>query len=79
MAKDLPVVCLVIYNLRHMYQVNLVNFQVCGCDKSIFWPWPRPKAKPTCSDINMANDLKLAVNPQLETLSLSGLWASHIE
>ena len=25
-ANDLPVVCLVIYNLRHMYQVSLVNF-----------------------------------------------------
>ena len=64
MANDLPVICLVIYNLRHMYEVSLVIFQVCT--KSIFWPWPRPK--PTCSDINMANDLMLAVNPHLEIL-----------
>ena len=71
MANDLPVVCLVIYNLRNIYQVSLVNFRVCT--KSIFWPWSRPK--PTCSDVNMANDLKLVVNPQLEILCLSKLWS----
>ena len=71
MANNLPVVCLVIYNLRHMNQVSLVNFQICT--KSIFWPWPRHE--PTSSDINMANDLKLAVNPQLEILCLSRLWS----
>ena len=70
MANDLPV-CLIIYNRRHMYQVSLVSFPVCT--KSIFWPWPRPK--PTFSDVNMANDLKLAANPQLEIICLSRLWS----
>ena len=71
MANDLPVVCLVIYDIRNMSQVSLVIFQVCT--KSIFWPWPRPK--PTCSDVNMANDLMIAVNPQLEILCLSRMWS----
>ena len=71
MANDLLVLCLVIYNLRHMYQISLVTCHVCT--KSIFWPWPRPE--PTCSDVNMANDLKLAVNPQLKILCLSRLWS----
>ena len=66
-------------NLRYMCQVSLVNFQVCT--KSIFWPWPRPK--PTCNDANMANDLMLAVNPQLEILrfvkTVELISASHIE
>ena len=75
MANDLPVVFLVIYNLGHMYQVSLVIFQVCT--KSIFWPWPRPKS--TCSDVNMANDLMLAVNPQLFVKIVELISASHIE
>ena len=71
MANDMLVVCLVIYNLCQMYKVNLVNFQVCT--KSISWPFLRPK--PTYSNVNMVNDLKLAVNPQLEVLCLSRLWS----
>ena len=69
MANDLPVVFLIIYNLRTMYQVSLVNFQVCIKSIFLLWPWPKPR----CSDVNMSNDLKLAVNPQLEILCLSGL------
>ena len=64
MANDLPVVCLVIYNLRHAYvSSKLSHFS------SLY------QVNLTGSDVNMTKDLMLPVNPQLEIFYLSRLWS----